>query len=335
MVRKLTFETRKIQKTVDGTCLVSLPKRWIKKFNLKKGSIVYVRERSDGCLILDPQQTTEFSPEITLKATGRIESKILSSYLLGYEIINLESPKITEDCLKRVKLMMDRLVGVELTEETPQKIVLQCLLKPTAYSPEKILRREYVLSMSMLKDLFSILLNSDAELAKSLTEKDDEIDRLYFLLVRILRTIILNPKLGEKLEISPMDCLDYRIAASLIENIADRVVLVAREINRTLPFKLPESCIAEIKNVGENIYFMYESAIKAFFSKNEKIHTEAIEKMYDVINSIKNLEKALEEETSIPSRLAYVLPFSFKGIAGGIRDLLDLVTTIPPAIVPT
>lgn len=329
----MSLEARKIQKTVDGTCLVSLPKRWIKKFNLKKGSIVYVKERSDGCLILDPQQTVEFSPEITLKATGRIESKILSSYLLGYEVINLESAQITEDHMRRVKAIMNRLVGVELTEESQQKIVLQCLLKPAAYSPEKILRREYVLSLSMLKDLFRSLLTSDVGLAKSLDEKDDEVDRLYFLLVRILRTITLNPKLGEKLEFSPIDCLDYRIAASLVESIADRVVLVAREVGSTLPFKIPENCATEIKKVEEGIHFTYEGAIKAFFSKNEKTHTEAIEKMYEVMNNIKDLEKILEREAPIPSRLAYVLPFSLKGIVGSIRDLLDLVTTIPPAIV--
>ena len=228
---------------------------------------------------------------------------------------------------------MNRLVGVELIEESPQKIVLQCLLKPTAYSPEKILRRKYTLSLGMLKDLFDVLLNSDTELAKSLPKKDDEIDRLYFLLVRILRTIILNPKLSEKLEFSPIDCLNYRIAASLIESIADRIVLIAKEISSILPFKFPENLVAEIKKIEENIHLAYEGAIKAFFSKNERIHTEAVERMYEVMDNIKNLEKVLEKESSIPPRLAYVLPFSLKGIAGSIRDLLDLVTTIPPAIV--
>jgi phosphate uptake regulator len=66
-----------------------------------------------------------------------------------------------------------------------------------------------------------------------IVEEDDEGNRLYFLLVRILRTIIQNPSLSEKLGVGPLECLDYRLAASLVEAIGDDCV---RTANKTTEF---------------------------------------------------------------------------------------------------
>ena len=63
-------------------------------------------------------------------------------------------------------------------------------------------------------------------MAKNVIERDVENNKFYFLLVRILRTIIQNPRLSEKIGITPIECLDYRLAASLIEGIGDACVQV-------------------------------------------------------------------------------------------------------------
>ena len=81
----------------------------------------------------------------------------------------------------------------------------------------------------MIRDATSSFMNGDAELAKNVMERDAESNKLYFLLVRILRTIIQNPRLSEKLKITPIECLDYRLAASLIEGIGDACVQVAQK----------------------------------------------------------------------------------------------------------
>ncbi len=75
--------------------------------------------------------------------------------------------------------------------------------------------------------LLTLLYYGDFELAKNVIERDAESNKLYFLLVRILRTIIQNPSFSEKLGITPIECLDYRLAASLIEGIGDACVQVA------------------------------------------------------------------------------------------------------------
>ena len=88
-------------------------------------------------------------------------------------------------------------------------------------SPEKILQRNHASAARMIRDASSSFINLDTDLAKNVIERDVENNKFYFLLVRILRTIIQNPRLSEKFGITPIECLDYRLAASIIEAIGD------------------------------------------------------------------------------------------------------------------
>jgi phosphate uptake regulator len=322
----LLVEVRKIQKTPDGTFLISLPKSWARGFDLKKGSPIYVRERGDGCLVLDPQYAIETTPEITLKLSSRIEDNILSSYLLGYEVIVIEAPRITPMDRKKIKHSINRLVGVEIVEEDSQRIVLQCLLKATAFSPDKILRREYVLSSSMYRDALKALASGDLTLVESIEQRDDEVDRLYFLLVRLLRSMIINPRLSEKLGVSLIDCLDYRLIASLIEGIADQTAEMAKIITQLHKQKVPQKVVESICDVGEKILEAYDETMMATFSKEEKMLNLAVQKRDEISPIIGNLENNF---TKLPSEISSPL-FIFASILRRIfdcqKDIIDLIT---------
>jgi phosphate uptake regulator len=68
--------------------------------------------------------------------------QIIGQYLLGYDIIRIETKdKIDADIRNTVKTTVSSLIGLEIVEETYSQIVLQCLLEPSGFMPEKILRR--------------------------------------------------------------------------------------------------------------------------------------------------------------------------------------------------
>jgi len=325
VVSELSLEVRKVQRTTDGTHLVSLPKNWAKRFNLKKGSPIYMRERMDGCLILDPQYTVDVVPEISLNSLTRLEDKILTNYLLGYEIITIEAPDIMM-ARDRVKRTINRLIGVEIIEEEPNKVVIQCLLKATVFPPSKILRREYILSASMYKDAIRSLLTHDLPLAKSIHGRDDEVDRLYFLLVRLLRSLIMNPRLSEKLDISLIDCLDYRLIASLIENIADQAVEIANCTLQMPKIKINSKLPELIEDLGNTIQATYENAVKAIFAKDERTQTSAQAKRDEAAAKIKTLEKKLNKSQSRLPPVIYTLLSILQRILDCLTDIIDLVT---------
>lgn len=260
-------ELRKVQCTPGGTFFVCLPKSWAEQHGLKRGSVVAVTETTDGRLLVDTRYGAEPSPRsITLKPSQYLGREIVGKYLLGFDIIRVEAKeRISFEVRDSVKKAVSRLVGLEIVEEDYASIIMQCLLEPSGFPPDKILRREYSIIASMHRDVVNSFLEGDVQLAKSVIARDDEGNRLYFLLVRILRTIIQNPSLSEKLGVSPIECLDYRLVASLVETIGDECVRVATKTVELKGTQVTNELKKAFADFHSFCFDAHENAIKAFF----------------------------------------------------------------------
>lgn len=263
-------ELRKVQRTPTGTFFVCLPKSWAEQQGLRKGTSVALNKTSEGKLLIDPNYIAEPLPKVTnLTARPYLSRKIIGSYLLGFDIIRIEAKeRIDFDVRKIVKKTVRSLIGLEIVEESYSQIVLQCLLEPSGFPPEKILRRNYTIVAEMNRDAANSFINGDLQLAQSVIARDDESNRLYFLLVRILRTIIQTPSLSEKLGITPIECLDYRLAASLIESIGDACVKVAAntiELDGIKPTEKLQKLLAGFQAI---CFDAHEQALKSFVNKD-------------------------------------------------------------------
>lgn len=264
------MELRKIQMTRSGTFFVTLPKEWALSHGIVRGSIVASLIAPDGKLIIDPKYNVEPTPRIiSIKPGPYLSREIIGKYLLGYDVITIEArERITPEERDIIKQTSTRLIGLEIIEENYNKIVMQCLLEPSALSPEKVLRREHLIASGMCRDGVRALLEADHQLARNVIARDNEVDRLYFLLVRILRTIIQNPSLGEKLNIHPIDCLDYRLTASLIEAVADQSSQIADYAMKFKSSELTEESLGAIHELYKNVHKTYEDSVAAFLSRN-------------------------------------------------------------------
>jgi phosphate uptake regulator len=262
-------DLRKVQQTPTGTFFVCLPRTWAGAHGLKKGVLVALDETSDGKLFIDPTYNDEPSPRITsLSVSPYLGREIVGHYLLGSDIIRIEAKeRIDFDARKVVKATVGSLIGLEIVEENYSQIVLQCLLEPSGFPPEKILRRNYAIVAGMHRDAVNSFIDGDLQLAKSVIARDDENNRLYFLLVRILRTIIQNSQLSQKLGLSAIECLDYRLAASLVETMGDACVQVAAktlELNGAKPSDELRKLLSELQTI---CYDAHEQALKSFVNK--------------------------------------------------------------------
>ncbi len=267
------MELRKIQKTRGGTFFVTVPKEWAIKNGINRSSVVSTSISSDGRLIIDPKYNLEPTPQtIVIKPTPYLSREIIGKYLLGYDIIRVEAKdRITIEQREIIKETSSRLIGLEIIEEDIAKVVIQCLLEPSALPPERVLRREHLITSGMYGDALTALVEGDVQLAKSVIARDNEADRLYFLLVRILRTVIQNPGLNEKLEISPIDCLDYRLSASLVESIGDLSTQIADYVVRLNGRKLDAEPLEFFVKLYRTVHESYNDAIAAFLSRSISI----------------------------------------------------------------
>lgn len=280
-------ELRKVQRTPSGTFFVCLPKSWAERYNLQRGGVVALSETSDGKLLIDPQYGVEAPLRtITLTLGPYLSREIIGAYLLGYDIIRVESKeRINFEVRDVVKKTAARLVGLEIIEEDHAKIVLQCLLEPSSFPPEKILRRGYMIVASMHRDVVNAFVDGDVQAATGVVARDDESNRLYFLLVRILRTVIQNPGLSDKLGVSPIDCLDYRLAASLVEAIGDECVRVALKTIELKGTKVSDELRRLFVDFHAICFEAHENALKAFFGNDIAI-AESIREMRDKIDKV-------------------------------------------------
>jgi phosphate uptake regulator len=320
-------DLRKVQRTPTGTFFVCLPRAWSEEHGLKKGVLVALNETSDGKLFIDPKYNDEPLPKVTsLSVSPYLSREIVGHYLLGSDIIRIEAKeRIDIDVRKIVKETVGSLIGLEIVEENYSQIVLQCLLEPSGFPPEKILRRNYAIVAGMHRDAVNSFIEADSQLAKSVIARDDENNRLYFLLVRILRTIIQNPRLGEKLGLTTIECLDYRLAASLVETMGDDCVQVASktiELKSNRPSEELRKLLSDLQAI---CYEAHEQALKSFVSK-DIVSAENVRQMRKKIETLVfGIETAAREQSLevMPQTLAATA--FLKQIFEHSVDLADLV----------
>jgi len=286
------MELRKVQRTGGGTFFVCLPKDWAERSGLERSSLVSISETSDGRLVIDAKYSAERAPQVVVvRPTPLLDREIVGKYLLGFDIIRVEAgDRISPEDRERIKLASSRLIGLEIIEEDYAKIVMQCLLEPSAFPPEKILRREYSIASGMHRDAVTALVEGDVRLAKNVVARDDEVNRLYFLSVRILRTVIQNPGLSEKLGILPIDCLDYRLAASLVEGIGDQSVRIAELATKLENVKVGRDLAQVVLRLHGVAYESHENALKALFSRDIPLAEAVRNERQKVVDAFREVE---------------------------------------------
>jgi phosphate uptake regulator len=301
---------------------------WIKNNNLKKGSIVPVHINRDNSISIFPSQddTADKTKELTIPYSSvsmdMLVNQVYGGYLLGYDMITIKaSLQISFEDADRIKEAIRKLVGLEIVDEDGFHISAQFLLDADTLDAEKILRRMSAIVAGMYRDMLeAIKLKQNNSIRKVIIGRDDEVDRQYFLLVRLIRSAMMDQKLAVKLNLSNIDILDYRIAANLLESAGDYIVDLANSIDLSY-IKVAD----KIVEAGVLVEKMHEKSVGAFVNKNRS-ESNAIVKMYDNFMEIKNSIKNSADSKSLESAIALLnLIYSMDKIARCWVDVADLV----------
>jgi len=121
----------------------------------------------------------------------------------------------------------------------------------------------------MQLDAVQSFVSSNGGLSKGVVERDEEVDRWYFLLVRLVRAAIADTYLLEKIKVSSVDCLDFRLLASYIENFADYAVTIAENTQADVPIPREEQALLE--KIGLAVNAMYKDAVGSVLSRDLKL----------------------------------------------------------------
>ena len=107
-----------------------------------------------------------------------------------------------------------------------------------------------------------------------------------------MRTIVQNPALSERLGVSPIECLDYRLAASLVEAIGDECVRAALKTIELKGVRLAGDLAKLFMTLHTHCFNAHEDALTAFLdgdiSLAERVRSarSKVEKTYADIEEI-------------------------------------------------
>jgi phosphate uptake regulator len=321
---------RRLQQ-IGSSILVSLPSLWIKNNNLKKGNIVPLHINRDNSISIFPSEDdiADKIKELTIPypsvSMDMLVNQVYGGYLLGYDMIRIKaSSQISFEDADRIKKAMRKLVGLEIVDEDGFHMSAQFLLDADTLDAEKILRRMSAIVAGMYRDMLeAIKLKQNSSIRKVISGRDDEVDRQYFLLVRLIRSAMMDQKLAGKLNLSNIDILDYRIAANLLESAGDYIVDLVNAIDLSRI-----KAIDEIVEAGVLVEKMHEKSVAAFVNKNRS-ESNGIVKTYDNFMQIINSVKRSVDSKNLESTVAVLnLIYSMDKIARCWVDVADLVKPV-------
>ena len=313
--------------------LISLPSDWVRTNRLNKGNTVFIETNEDNSISLFPSEASDSQiKDVTIlyseSSVDSLINQIYGAYLLGYSDIRIKGKRqILFEHREHIKLTMRKLVGLEIVDEDNSNIAIQFLLDANNLDAEKILRRMNSIVGGMYRDALDGLRLKLEGIKNLIFSRDDEVDRQYFLLVRLIRSAMVDQKLARKLNLSNIDILDYRIAANHLESAGDYI----GEFASTVPSISRTKIVDEISEAGSYIEKMQEKSVAAFTKKNRSESIGMI-KMYNefrlIMDSIKELLAKIELTNSESTIAVLNSIHSMDKIAKCWVDIADLVKPV-------
>jgi len=300
------MEYRKLQITGKSTFVISIPKEWIKRNNLRKGDILQIEEVGNALMIrIGKDRGREEKIEIKDEDKMALSRLLITKYIQGYDTIDFVSNKFIEQEKKNyLKRISNFLIGMEPFGETHNEIVFKMLMQE-GIDLISTIDRMYDMSFSSLRNIIRAIKNSDGineNFLRSIIEMDDEIDKFYFLVLRQL-----SSKYGADVTAWVQIVKSIERLSDHIENIAS-LLLKGEKI--------------EYSRHYESLIMLYGQVMLALRSQNPKIAEEVLSGVEKFrIEERKSLEKSLEKYDD--NKRSILINESLRRIGEYISDIAE------------
>ncbi len=160
----MKVESRRLQRLGASSLVVTLPKEWVKRLDLKPGDRVLVYDEGDSVRITPERQT---SSPVTIDRDGLnvddVSRGILCLYIMGYGDVKVRSNGMSVVELSRIKSAAMRLQGVEVVEEDDGSLRLRYVVDPSKVDVKLIVRSIGITVGRAVKLLYQVLEPGEAD----------------------------------------------------------------------------------------------------------------------------------------------------------------------------
>lgn len=275
------MDYRKLIKFGNSSYVVSLPKEWINKNSLKKGDVVYFNENGNSELVVSLNNKTAKEPKRTVmeldgKDAEYIKRDLVSKYIADYDIIKIVGSSI-RDQIKPIKETIEKLVGMEIIEQTSKQIIIKNLLDSRKVSINNLTKRMNIIVRSMIEDSKLCYKEKNCE---SLFQRESDVKRLSFLIFRIIKGALNDPYIAKSLRLNQIQLLEIWLFVDYVRRIAGSIKRIGRNLER---IKFNKEELTRLLELYSIIEAEYNTVLTSYYKNDKSLALRVASKKDEII----------------------------------------------------
>ncbi len=313
------MDIRKVQVTGGSSFIITLPKDWIDKLHVKKNDPLGLISQPDGTLLVTKnitdvqvQSGREFDVS-SINDPAYLFRLLIGAYIAGFTTIRITAKHRFSPFVRQVvRDFAQMTIGPEVIEETDSMMLLKDLLNPMEMPFDNTLKRMYVIVKNMHIDAVSAIEKNNPVLADDVITRDNDVDRLHWLIARQMNVILKNVNLSRKMDISTSLVVNTYLISRIVERIGDHAVRVAENMKKIEGEDIGKDTKKAIRAASTLSLAIFDKSIVSFFQGD-------IIASHKNIEAIAELDEACEQINSLSMTMGTPLAISLHYIAESIR----------------
>ena len=264
------IDVRKLISFGKGSYILTMPKSWIEKNNLKKGDLIALDDEGVELVLKANNEKIKLeAKEISIDAKEKniemLKTEIVSSYLNGYDTINIHFDSNNQE-VPKIKGIIRNLSGLEIMEQTSNRIVAKNLININEISINNIIRRMDIIARAMMQD--AALCSRGQCTYDNIHNRDADVNRLYYLGYRVVKNALKNPGVAKALGQEPWQLHIDAFILKRLERIADKQKRIARFLHNA---ELDRETLNELDRIYTDIIESYNDVMKSYYNKDKEL----------------------------------------------------------------
>jgi phosphate uptake regulator len=326
-------ELRKLQEVGYSTLSLSIPREYVKRMNLKKGNSLLVREDADGTLRLIPATNSKEAARATIRVEQAggdemLTRLIVGSYALGYDTIEVSGREpLGQTTAGKVVGTIKRLRGMEVVDSDARRIVAQSFIDPTKFPVDSLIKRLQVLVSQSLDYVTEALDLRQTRGLNEVARVQEEIDELYWLILRQLLVALNRRELASEIGIeSPLHASGDRVSAKALDEIGGIITDTAEELLRLRGqgTKMDPKVAAGIRRLAAKAGEAFNTTVESLLTPDIKL----IAKSVALVEETLQMEKEVTHQILESGEYGYarVLVSHFGQLARYCNIIIEIVS---------
>ncbi len=314
------MEYRKLISFGKSSYVVSLPKSWVRQNKLNKGDLIYFEEKDTSLILGAKEQDSTEDRSCTIvtdeKPLTQLRRELNAAYIENYREIIFRGKDLKEKSEQILPFVRD-LIALEVLELDSSKIVTRDFLNMEKVSVIQLVKKMDIIVRSMLKDCAQSFTEKNAE---NILLRDQDVNRLSFLLYRVIRYGMRNQtRIFKNYSLTPIDLLNSYWATFHLEAIADESKRISRAMQKSAFLSKPkqQEFIALVRQ-AESLYL---DMIKAYYENNKEKAFELSNRKVPLVTTV---NKFYDDVRTAGKDVSYMVD-RFRRLVSSVHEMDRLV----------